>query len=198
MDHSKALIRIIDDEFDVRQALALLLDCDGRRTVSYSSAEDFLRDDLFSEPGCLLCDIRMPGMTGQQLFEEMGKRGILLPIIFITGHGDIEMAVDALQNGASDFLIKPVKEDKLFRAIENALSRVDFQTEQEYQRRVQMLSEREREILKFMFQDLDTKVISERLNISDRTVQGHRWRIYQKIGLNSMSDIRRNISREWL
>lgn len=197
MTSSAPLIRIIDDEEDVRDALALLLECDGREVVEYAAAEDFLTKDAYDRPGCILSDIRMPGMSGLELQSELMRRNILLPIIFITGHGDIEMAVDAIQAGACDFLEKPVKEARLFSSIERALAlcRKPLET---YRERLDALSDRERGILKLILQGVGTHAMAERLSIGERTVQGHRWRIYQKIGLNSTAQLQEKIDPNWL
>lgn len=198
MNRDEPLIRIIDDEAEVRSALALLLECDGRRTVSYAGAEEFLRNDCFGIRGCVLSDVKMPGMSGLDLQNAMAERGIVLPLVFITGHGDIEMAVDALHRGAVDFLVKPVKEEKLFRSIEKALRFYDETDETEYRRRISLLSAREKEILRMLLEGLDTHAAAERLGIGERTVQGHRWRVYQKIGLNTAEQIQKTIDPAWL
>lgn len=113
-DKNNFLVRIIDDEEEVRESLSFLLDCANWKTVAYSSVESFLSYDDFEKPGCILSDIRMPGLSGLQLQIELKKREIQLPLIFISGHGDIEMAVEAIQRGALNFLIKPVKKRETF------------------------------------------------------------------------------------
>lgn len=102
-----ALVRIVDDEADLREALSFVLDMEGWKTVTYGRAEDFFTGDSPSEPGCVVLDVRMPGMSGIEAQHEMRSRGIALPIIFLTGHGDVDMAVGAVQDGAFDFLLKP-------------------------------------------------------------------------------------------
>lgn len=106
-----ALVRIVDDEADLREALSFVLDMEGWKTVTYGRAEDFFTGDSPSEPGCVVLDVRMPGMSGIEAQHEMRSRGIALPIIFLTGHGDVDMAVGAVQDGAFDFLLKPVDND---------------------------------------------------------------------------------------
>lgn len=101
-----ALVRIVDDEADLREALSFVLDMEGWKTVTYGRAEDFFTGDSPSEPGCVVLDVRMPGMSGIEAQHEMRSRGIALPIIFLTGHGDVDMAVGAVQDGAFDFLLK--------------------------------------------------------------------------------------------
>lgn len=141
----------------------------------------------------------MPRMSGMELLFKMKERQINIPIIFITGHGDIEMAVEAMKKGAVDFLVKPVKEAKLFEAINKAL---DFYiiggSEKEYRERISTLSNRERTVLELTLHRLDTQAITEKLGLSDRTIQGYRWRIYQKLGLNSIDQLIKIIRLEWL
>ena len=191
------LIRIIDDEEEVRDSLGLLLECAGHTIASYDSAEDFLTKDNLTIPCCILSDIRMPGMSGLELQAEMIRRHITLPLIFITGHGDIEMAADAILAGAYDFLVKPVKEERLFAAMDRALAVFDQQTDEVYRERIGKLTDREREVLRLTLDGVSTHAIAERLVIGERTVQGHRWRLYQKIGLNSTELLREKIHRNW-
>lgn len=190
------LIRIVDDDPEVAEGLAFLLECADMRSIAFSSAEAFLASDNPAVPGCILLDIRMPGMSGLALQQALRAKGLTkLPIIFITGHGDIEMAVDALKAGAFDFLVKPVKEEKLLPAIREAiaLSVRLFEgkpTENVIAGRVASLSARERLIVRLVGESLDTKAIAERLGISPRTVQAHRFGIYRKLGVNSVEELR--------
>lgn len=192
-------IRIIDDEQDVCSALSFLLECDGWNCRTYYSAEEFLEKDDLLTSGCVLSDIRMPTMSGLILQIEMKNRGVDLPLIFISGHGDIEMAVDALRKGAIDFLVKPIKKEKLFNAIYTAIGkRYSDLSPQKTIKVLESLSKREKHILKFILEGLSTKLIAERLSISERTVQGHRWRTYQKLGVNNEDAVRKLIRKEWL
>lgn len=190
------LVRIIDDDDKVSEGLAFLLDCADKACVRYASAEAFLEKDNPAVPGCLLLDIRMPGMSGLALQREMLRKGLSkLPIIFITGHGDVEMAVDALKAGAVDFLLKPVKEEKLLPAIDAAiaLSLRLFEgtpSANELERRLATLSEREHLIIECVREGLETHEIAERLSISPRTVQAHRLTIYRKLGVNSVERLK--------
>ena len=175
--------------------MSFLLECDGWNSCSYESAEKFLLEDDFSIPGCILSDIRMPGQSGLQLQIELKNRFIQLPLIFFSGHGDIEMAVEAIQRGAVNFLIKPIKKEKLFSAILSSLDTdMHLLPAQKLNSAIDSLSEREKIIVKLVQQNLPTQVISERLNISKRTVQGHRWRIYQKLGVNSEEELRQKLN----
>lgn len=139
----------------------------------------------------------MPAMSGLELQDELMRRGIMLPVIFITGHGDIEMVVNAIQAGARDFLVKPVKEARLFASLEKALAQTK-KPEETHRQRLALLSDREHEILRLVLQDVGTHAVAERLGIGERTVQGHRRRIYQKMGLNSTELLKANIPLEWL
>lgn len=112
-----ALVRIVDDEADLREALSFVLDMEGWKTVTYGRAEDFFTGDSPSEPGCVVLDVRMPGMSGIEAQHEMRSRGIALPIIFLTGHGDVDMAVGAVQDGAFDFLLKPVDNERFLNSV---------------------------------------------------------------------------------
>lgn len=112
-----ALVRIVDDEADLREALSFVLDMEGWKTVSYGRAEDFFTGDSPSEPGCVVLDVCMPGMSGIEAQHEMRSRGIALPIIFLTGHGDVDMAVGAVQDGAFDFLLKPVDNERFLNSV---------------------------------------------------------------------------------
>ena len=119
-ERDSALIRLVDDEPDVRAALSLMLEIEGWRCVSYASAREFLVENMDS-PGCLVLDVRMPGMSGLELQQAMEERGIELPVIFLTGHGDLDTAIQSLKRGAVDFLLKPVDDEKLLAAISSAV-----------------------------------------------------------------------------
>lgn len=180
------IIRLIDDDEDLLSALDLMVSYEGWNTKTYHSAEEYLEaeDD---EPGCLVLDIKLPGMNGLQLQESLAKRGTKRPIIFITGHGEVEMAVMAVKAGAWDFLQKPVNEDRLLQLIEEA-AETDYLhskgklTLKEMEERVGLLTSREREILKCMCGEVSTTMMGERFGISVRTVQEHRSEIYKKLG----------------
>ena len=112
-----ALVRIVDDEADLREALSFVLDMEGWKTVTYGRAEDFFTGDSPSEPGCVVLDVRMPGMTGLELQDLLDSRGFRIPVIFVTGHGDVDMAVGAVQDGAFDFLLKPVDNERFLNSV---------------------------------------------------------------------------------
>ena len=189
-----ALIRIVDDENDVCEALSLMLDIEGWRTKVYHRAVDFLVEDDPRVPGCLLLAVRMPNMTGLELQEEMRKRNLKLPIVFITGHADIDVAIASLKRGALDFLLKPVDDQKLLDAIDQAV-KVDRQRRagltggDAVRDGFQKLSTREREILALFLSGLNDRAVAERLTLSERTVQGHRAKIYAKFGLHTAKEL---------
>lgn len=190
-----ALIRIVDDEADVREALQLMLEIEGWKTVAYDSAQSFLVNDNHRTPGCLLLDVRMPGKSGLALQQIMQQRHIDLPIIFLTGHADINVAIASLKKGARDFLLKPVDTQKLLEAIEQTISydekrRAGIDGMQRIREGLKLLSERETEILTFFLQGLSDRIVAERLQLSERTVQGHRARIYEKFRVHTARELK--------
>ena len=170
------LIRIVDDDAEVRDALSFMLSCRGWQTASWGSAEEFLKAWRSTPPGCLLLDIRMPGMSGLELQERMKAQNLSLPIIFVTGHGDVPTAVRTLKLGAFDFLEKPVDAE----ASQGALSK------QTVEQILAEMSPREHEITELLKQGLANHDIAERLDLSDRTVQGHRNNIYKKLRVHNL------------
>lgn len=190
----RCLVRIIDDEPDIRAGLAFMLECAGWRSVSYASGHDFLTKDSPAVPGCAVLDVRMPGMTGIELQHELIRRGNALPVIFLTGHGDIDMAVRAMQEGAVHFLQKPVDRDRLLEAIEKASARsldtsdVLIPETAVARQRLSMLTRREREILQLAASGLSSKAIGERLAISERTVEAHRFAASKKLRVHSTDE----------
>ena len=193
-DRQPPLIRIVDDEADVREALALMLEIEGFRCVVYESARDFLLRDDRVTPGCLLLDVRMPELSGFALQDRLLAREIELPVIFVTGYADLQVAVDSLKKGALDFLLKPVDAEKLLEAVARALTvdrlrRGGVASPEALKAGVKKLSEREREILQLILKGLKDKAVAERLGLSERTVQGHRANIYGKLGLHSAKQL---------
>lgn len=201
---NQPLIRIIDDEKEVRESLALMLDIEGYQTALYECARDFLRQDDQYQPGCVLLDMQMPTMNGLQLQETLRGRKIKLPIIFITGYSDIHVAIDALKNGALDFLLKPVDPEKLLDAIQKAiqqdqLTRKGFNTKNRLWEKLDLLSEREKRLLGVFVQEVKDRDIAQRYQLSARTVQGHRAKIYQKLSIHSAKRLKglRSWIEEW-
>ena len=193
------LIRIVDDDEDMRESLSFLLESEGWKCSAYSSAREFLIEDAGSVPGCLILDIRMPEMTGLELQQEMNVRGYALPIIFLTGNGDIDMAVGAMRDGAVDFVQKPVRQERLLTAIARAVTRSvsetgAVETEGAIRAKVQELTEREREIAELIGKKLTNRQISERTGITVRTVEVHRAAIIRKLGVRTPDDIERYLN----
>jgi two-component system, LuxR family, response regulator FixJ len=187
-------IYIVDDEEPVRRALTLLAKADGLKSKCFSSALDFLKDIENIDTGCLLLDVCMPEMTGPELQEELNERGVKIPIIVITGHGDIPVAVRAMQAGAHDFIEKPFNSEDLMDRVHKCLSTVAKIDEKEQQKReagrlIEKLTPREHQIMNLLVTGRRNKEIARELFISFRTVELHRAKIMEKLGAKSLSDV---------
>jgi two-component system response regulator FixJ len=193
-----ATVFVVDNDAAVCDALGMLLRAVGLRVETYSSALAFLAAYHANRGGCLVLDIRMPGMSGLDLQDELHKRRIALPIIFLSGHGDVAMAVRALKKGALDFIEKPHESERLVLAVLNAL-RVDDERRQPGRRhddlshdlaaRLATLSEREREVLERILDAEPTRQIADALHISVKTVEFHRARIRDKLGVATQAQL---------
>ena len=188
------IVFIVDDDEAVRDSLDLLIESAGHSVETYASGEDFL--DAYTEDrnGCLVLDIRMPGMNGMQLQNALIERQYILPIIFITGHGDIPMAVDAIKRGAADFLAKPFQDQELLTRIDDVLINLpeklrDNKEQQDITQRLTSLTERETETMLLMAQGKANKVIAFDLDISQRTVEVHRGRVMEKMQARSLAQL---------
>jgi FixJ family two-component response regulator len=187
---------LVDDDDSVRRALSRLIKSAGYAVQAFASARDFLEYWRITNegPACLVLDVRMPGLSGLDLQHELLASNALLPIIFITGHGDIPMSVKAMKEGAVDFLPKPLKDKELLNAIEQALSRADHglreQKELEYvQRRLKTLTPREREVMTLVVRGLLNKQIAFELGTVEKTVKVHRARVMEKMEVQSLADL---------
>lgn len=185
---------VVDDDPAVRESLTLLLEQENIAVEVFDGAEAFLAACRPEARGCAIVDIRMPATDGLQLQAELSKRGVALPVIFLTGHGDIPMSVRAIKAGAVDFLTKPVTADALLKTVKAALlesDRLKSQTEtnQTALARMQLLTQRERQVMAFAVQGLANKEIARRLGISHRTVEIHRARIMRKIGAETLLEL---------
>ncbi|WP_353889992.1 response regulator [uncultured Parasutterella sp.] len=196
----KACIRVVDDDEDLLESLEFLLESEGWKVKTYSSAQDFLRNDAASVTGCLISDIRMPGMTGLELQKEMNDRHIHLPIIFLTAHGDIDMAVSAVKAGAIEFLQKPVDQERLLKVVADCArksakgySLLSFDIF-EARRRWDALTEKEKTVLKFVAAGLMNKEVAERLGNSVRTIENHRGNGLKKLQIHTMAELNQLIS----
>ena len=182
------VVRIVDDDDGDREALAFMLESSGWKVQAYSSARDFLVNDAPSQPGCVVLDVRMPGMTGLELQEEMNRRGFRLPIIFLTAHGDVAMAVGAMQKGAVNFLLKPIDPAAFARAVSQAVQlqgriQNDALAPGECIARFESLSERQQEIVSMIADGFLNREVAVKLGISERTVEGHRYNAFKLLGV---------------
>jgi len=187
-------VYIVDDDEDVREGFGLLMETVGQRYDVYSSAIEFLDAFQAEMRGCLVLDIRMPRMSGLDLQQKLNEKGSLLPIIFITGHGDIPMAVEAMRRGALDFVRKPFREQNLLDRINEALDleagkRKDRQDRQQVLERIRSLSDREREVLELVALGKMNKVVASDLGISERTVEVHRSHLMQKLDVQTLAQL---------
>ena len=190
----KPLVRLVDDEPDQLEALAMLLEGEGWETAAYRSAREFLTGDTPSRPGCLILDVRLPGMSGLELQAEMKRREYPLPILFLYGHGDIDMAVQTLKLGAKDFLQKPVQPERLLTAVATVVQQdLDQRAmpidEDAWKARFSALTEREADIIRGVTQGLLNREIARKMHISERTVQAHRLSAYRKLGVHSVAEL---------
>ena len=185
---------IVDDDDAVRSSLRLLLKSAGLGTVAHASAKEFLDTWQPEQPGCLILDVRMPGMSGLELQAELNRRGAIIPVVFISGHGDIPMAVEAIQHGAFDFLQKPFGDQDLLNRVQRALAADGENRKLLAQRdllreRFESLTPREREVLALVTQGKANKVMAGDLGVSQRTVEIHRARVMEKMGANSLAQL---------
>lgn len=183
---------IVDDDEAVRASLRLLLKSVGIAAQAFGSAQEFLASFDPARPGCLVLDIRMPGMSGMELQQHLNMRGAIIPVLFISGHGDVPMAVEAMKNGAFDFLQKPFRDQELIDRVQRALardgeSRVSLSQHSKLRNRLDSLTSREREVLDLMVQGKPNKIMAADLGISQRTVEIHRARVMEKLGVSSLA-----------
>jgi two-component system response regulator FixJ len=194
MTESKSIVFVIDDDAAIRKSLSRLLRSAGHAAETFASAEEFLRREHFDGIGCLLLDVQMPGRSGMDLQEELNKVDYHLPIIFITGHGDIPMSVEAMKKGAVDFLIKPFDDKKLLQAIENSIernrqTRAAYDETLEIRQRIELLTPREHEVLRHVITGMLNKQIAFELEIAEKTIKIHRSRIMEKLRVGSVADL---------
>jgi len=187
------MIHFVDDEEALRRSVAFLLRTSGYPITTWESGAAFLKGVRHAEPGCVLLDIRMPDMDGLQVQRAMTERGIALPVIILTGHADVAMAVAAMKAGAVDFLEKPFEKAALLAAIDTAFRRLDGldhaqRRADEARLRIAALTPREQEVLAGLARGLPNKSIAHDLGISPRTVEIHRANLMTKLGVASLSD----------
>lgn len=192
----KATIHIIDDDAAMRDSLVFLLDVNGYAAKAFETADDFLKDDAARTSNCVISDIRMPGMNGIELVRKLRNEGAPCPVILITGHGDVALAVEAMKAGAADFIEKPFDDAALLDAIRIALearpaTTAEGSARREAEARLAELSPRERDVLRGLVAGKINKVIAHELGISPRTVEVYRANLMAKTGARSMSELMR-------
>lgn len=185
---------VVDDDEAVRNSLRLLLKSLGMPAIAHGSAEEFLAAFDDEQPGCIVLDVRMPGISGPELQDELNRRGALIPVIFITGHGDVPMAVEAMRHGAVDFLQKPFSDKDLVDRIQLALTadrrnRETIGAKDQIRARIAALTPRERQVLDLVTQGKPNKVIAGDLGASPRTVEIHRAHVMEKMGATSLAQL---------
>jgi two-component system response regulator DctR len=191
---------VVDDDGAIRDALAWLLGSRGLATRTWSSAEAFLEGHDPRLPGCLVLDIRMEGMSGIELFDALAARASPLPVIFLTGHGDVPLAVAALKKGAFDFVEKPFNDNQLVDLVIEALRRDEARrseraAEEGVAARLEALTAREREVMEGVLRGLPNKAIADGLGLAMRTVEVHRARLFEKMGVRSAVELAQVLSQ---
>lgn len=189
-------VYVVDDDTSFLAAVTRLLRAGGYEVKTFMSADAFRQNRQTDAPGCLIVDLHMPGLSGLELQQALARTDDALPVIFLTGHGDIPTSVQAMRHGAEDFLTKPVKKEQLFSAVERALARDTEERGQrlrqrELQRRFASLTPREREVLAHLLGGKLNKQIASDLGTSERTIKAHRANILSKVAVHSMAELSR-------
>jgi two-component system response regulator FixJ len=198
MKEPSPIVFVVDDDEAVRGSLRLLLKSVGLAASTLPTAQEFLDTYRPQQPGCLVLDVRMPGMSGMELQQQLNMRGAVIPVIFISGHGDIPMAVEAMQQGAFDFLQKPFRDQDLIDRIQRALekdqtNRAQLRERTRIRERMESLTPREREVLTLVTSGKANKVMAGDLGVSQRTVEIHRARVMEKMGAASLAQLVRMV-----
>jgi two-component system, LuxR family, response regulator FixJ len=189
-----ATVYVVDDDDGMRRALTLLLNTVGYKTATFASPKEFLDRVRPDAAGCLLLDIRMPGMSGLELQQHLNRMGSMLPVIFITGHGDVPMAVQAMKEGAFEFVQKPFRDQDLLDRINHALeldkeNRSTLALRADVLQRFESLTPREKQVMQLVGDGLANKVIAIDLGLSERTVEIHRAKVMEKMGARSVAHL---------
>jgi len=200
MTSAPSTVHIVDDDAPFRTAIRRVLEASGYRVALFDSAEQLLAELAAGEPGCILLDVRMPGLSGPQLQERLAALGNRLPIVFLTGHGDIPMSVQAIKAGAEDFLTKPVAREKLVASVERALARDAQQRAHDgeleaLRLRVSRLTPRESEVFALVVRGKLNKQIAGELGTAERTVKAHRQKVMEKCEARSLAELVRMAER---
>lgn len=194
MTVEEATVFIVDDDASVCKALKRLIQSMGFKVVVFDSAKNFLEQGSHERPACLVLDVRMPGMSGIELQEQLRNAGVSIPIIFITGHANVSMTVEAMKAGALDFIEKPFDDQKLINAINQAIKKdkrlvSEFAVQKKLQQRVNSLTPREHEVFVLVVDGMLNKQIAFNLGMSEKTVKVHRARVMQKMKARSLADL---------
>jgi len=189
----KAIIYVVDDEDAVRRSVGFMLRTSGYEVHAFASGVEFLKEVKKLDPGCVLLDVRMPDMDGLEVQQQLNAHGVAMPVIVLTGHGDVATAVQAMKRGASDFLEKPFEKASLIEAIERGsekIGRKEQATKSEHEAKVRIaaLTAREQDVLRELVRGHPNKTIAYDLGISPRTVEVHRANVMSKLGVRSLSD----------
>jgi FixJ family two-component response regulator len=189
-----SIVYVVDDDFSVREAIKSLIRSVGLRVETFGTAQEFLKSARPDAPGCVVLDVRLPGLSGLDLQRELAANGINLPVIFITGHGDIPMSVRAMKAGALEFLTKPFRDQDLLDAIQQALERDRGARQQrletaELRERFDSLTAREREVMGLVVSGLLNKQIAGELGTSEVTIKIHRSQVMKKMGAGSLAEL---------
>ena len=190
----KPVIHVVDDDEAIRDSLVWLLDGERYSVRTYSTGEDFFARHEQLSPACVILDIRMPGMSGIEVHEQLTRNAVRTPVVFVTGHGDVPMAVEAIKRGAFDFIEKPFNEQKLTSIIERALeldarNAGQVAAQSEVAARLAKLSPREREVLDLVIKGKMNKTIADVMNISIKTVEAHRSKVMEKMCARSLAEL---------
>jgi FixJ family two-component response regulator len=194
MTTGPAVVYVVDDDDSVRKGLGRMLRFAGYRTEAFPSAEDFLRHNRVAAPGCLILDVQMPGRNGLELHQLLNDGHVSLPVVFITGHGDIPMTVRAMKAGAVDFLPKPFAKDELLAAVRRALTTAAHDREERdeiaaLRRRAATLTDRERGVMALVVSGMLNKQVGHRLGVTEKTVKFHRGNVMHKMGADSLAGL---------
>jgi FixJ family two-component response regulator len=197
---SEQMVFVVDDDAGLREALAALMRSVGLQVTTFASAADFLRQPRSPIPACLVLDVRLPGLSGLDLQRELTNAGERIPIIFISGHGDVPMTVRAMKAGAAEFLPKPFREQELLDAVGQALERdrsdrAERRELEEIRKRYDVLTPREREVMALVVHGMPNKQVAEELHVTEITVKVHRRNIMHKMHARSLPDLVRMAQR---
>jgi FixJ family two-component response regulator len=194
MRETTPTVHIVDDDDGVRASIRMLLKSVGLPALTFASAQEFLGSYQPERGGCVVLDMRMPGMSGLELQQELNRRGAVIPVIFITGHGDVPMAVEAMRHGAFEFLQKPFRDQDLIDRVQQAMQR-DRETRESLREhshiraRLSLLTPREREVMELLIAGKANKLMAHELGLSQRTVEIHRARVMEKMEAGSLAQL---------